>query len=418
MVNYINLSFDYDTVYEKDGKPYISNDVVSSWWTGRIEFLDDAFFYSHWACVCVVAWSLQTNTSIVLWDGKFSVQRTKNNLEKKFYKDFWTATTTQECEMIRQAYNDALFEFALEAIENIRAHRKEKWLAPIVYDFIHTPTSWLTIGAAKKLSQYFQIPLISSIHVDEKEIQSLKWNQYPWADFILKKDNETKTDSDWIIAKNTLLYDQILPIQKNCINIGNDLNFPVYNEKILQKKNPNSILYVWRISYAKWFDRLTKMIEKINMTPNEYTFVICGKIRDNGEISKDINRLKQYDNVIFEWQVGRTAIQDVFLEAGTFILPSRTEIYNQTIMEALFYWCNIICTDVWAAREQIWGCKSAYIFPNDDGFMSKWLDTLSCIKYNYENSVSAYKYANKKFNSNVWRKYKMDFLNEIFSKKT
>ncbi len=30
MLNYINLSFDYESVYEKDGHPEISNDVVST----------------------------------------------------------------------------------------------------------------------------------------------------------------------------------------------------------------------------------------------------------------------------------------------------------------------------------------------------------------------------------------------------
>jgi glycosyltransferase involved in cell wall biosynthesis len=160
------------------------------------------------------------------------------------------------------------------------------------------------------------------------------------------------------------------------------------------------------------------MIEKINEKENDYTFIICWKVRDNGDISKHIRRLKEYKNVYFEWQVGRIAIQDVFLQAGTFILPSRTEIYNQTIMEALFYGCNVICTDVWAAREQLWACTSAYILPNSDDFISKGLEILSHMKNSYEKSVSAYQYANKKFNSNIWRKSKMDFLNGIFSKKT
>ncbi len=52
---------------------------------------------------------------------------------------------------------------------------------------------------------------------------------------------------------------------------------------------------------------------------------------------KDIDLLQTYPNVYFEGQVGRTSIQDVFLDCGIFILPSRTEIYNQAIMEAAYY---------------------------------------------------------------------------------
>lgn len=416
MVNYINISFDYDTVYEKNWMPYISNDIISSWWTGRSEFLDDAFFYKNWACVSVIAWSRQDNTPLIMWDGMFSVQRT-DNLEIQFYKDFWRAKTIQECEIIWQSYNDALFQFALQSIHTITVYRKERWLDQIPYDFVHTPTSRLTIGAAKRLAKHLGIPLVSSIHVDEWEIQSLKWNQYPWTEFILEKDKETKTDSDWVIAKNASLYKKISMIQHNCIQIGNDLDFPIYDDRILLKKDPNVVLYVWRISYAKWFDRFAEMIEHINTLPNNYVFILCGNIWDDGEISKHIRKLKKYDNVFFEGQVGRIAIQDVFLQAGTFILPSRTEIYNQTIMEALFYWCNVICTDVWAAREQIWTCSSAYILPNDDKFVSRGLDILSHVKYSYEKSVSAYQYANQKFNSNIWRQAKANFLNKVFPKK-
>jgi len=45
----------------------------------------------------------------------------------------------------------------------------------------------LNIGAAKKLAQYLGIGLASTVHVKEREIQSLMGNQYPWADFIVKK---------------------------------------------------------------------------------------------------------------------------------------------------------------------------------------------------------------------------------------
>lgn len=36
------------------------------------------------------------------------------------------------------------------------------------------------------------------------------------------------------------------------------------------------------------------------MTPNDYVFIICGNVWDDGEISKHIRKLKKYDNVFFE----------------------------------------------------------------------------------------------------------------------
>jgi len=415
MVNYINLSFDYDITYEKNWVPCISNDIISFWWTSRIEALDDIYMYKQWSCILAISWSQQTNTSLILDWGKFAVQRREEDLEQKFYKDFSMVKNREECQSVWQWYNDALFAFAIQSIENMREYRQKIWLPPIVYDFVHTPTTWLTIGAAKSLAKYLGIPLVSSVHVHEAEIQLLKWNQYPWSDFILEKDKETKTDSDWIIAKDKVLYNQIYKLNTNCIYIGNDLDFPVYEDKILLQKDPKMILYVWRISYEKGFDRFARLVHKLNDSKNNYLFVICGKVMDNGKLAQDIASLKKYKNVFFEWQVGRIAIQDAFLNAGTFILASRTETYNQTTMEALYYWCNVIATDVWGVKEQIGDCTSGYVIPNDENFVDASIKILTHLDHGYQKSVDAYRYANKKFNSNTYRKNKMVFLNKQFA---
>lgn len=414
MVNYINLSFDYDAIYEKDGKPYICNDLISRRWTGRIEFLDDAFFYKQGCCVSVICGSLENNKGLFLGDGKFSIQRT-HNLEKHFYEEFWSAKNIQGCKKIRQKYNNALFTFALQAITNITTYRKERWLDPIAYDFIHTPTSRLTIWAAKKLAEKLNIPLVASIHVNEKEIQEIKGNQYPWSQFILSKDKETKMIADVVLAKNHDLYQETKTINTNCIQISNDIDFPTYEDTILSQKDPNTITYVWRVSFAKWFDRFAQIVQKINEKSNKYTFVICWEILEEWEIKKEIKKLKKYRNVYFEGKIGRVAIQDIFLNTWTFILPSRTEIYNQTIMEALFYGCNVICTDVGAAKEQIGKCKSWYILPNDEHFVKKSLEILKKTHIDYQKSAAAYRYANKKFNHNIQRKKKLDILEKMFA---
>ncbi|MEI6118048.1 MAG: hypothetical protein WCP92_02035 [bacterium] len=88
------------------------------------------------------------------------------------------------------------------------------------------------------------IALVSSIHVKEKEIQSLMGNQYPWADFILEKGKETEILSDLVIAKDKSLAEEIRQNNKNCIYVGNDLDFETYEDKILLQKDPHMILYV------------------------------------------------------------------------------------------------------------------------------------------------------------------------------
>ena len=414
MKNYINLTFDYDLVQEKDWLPCIANEVCSFGWTSRIETLDDIYMYKKWWCISVISWSQQDNRSLILDEGKFSIQRRKENLEEKFYEDFSKVKNEEECEAVWQWYNDELFAFALQSIERIREYRQKIWLPPIVYDFVHTPTTRLTIGAAKRLAKHLWLPLISTIHVHEKEIQQLKWNQYPWSDFILAKDKETKTDSDWVIAKDMALCKDIQQLNPNCIYIGNDLDFESYDTTYLLQKDPKTILYVWRISYEKWFDRFAELVEKLNKKDRSYTFIICGKVRNDEKIAHHIQRLKTYDNVFFEWYLDRVSIQDAFLNAGTFILASRTETYNQTTMEALFYGCNVIATDVWGVKEQIENCTSGYVIPNDDNFVDAAIKKLENMQYNFMQYAQAHDYAQGKFNSNIYRTYKMNFLEKTF----
>jgi hypothetical protein len=60
----------------------------------------------------------------------------------------------------------------------------------------------------------------------------------------LAKDKETKTDSDWVIAKDMALCKDIQQLNPNCIYIGNDLDFESYDTTYLLQKDPKTILYV------------------------------------------------------------------------------------------------------------------------------------------------------------------------------
>jgi glycosyltransferase involved in cell wall biosynthesis len=79
------------------------------------------------------------------------------------------------------------------------------------------------------------------------------------------------------------------------------LDFESYDTTYLLQKDPKTILYVWRISYEKWFDRFAELVEKLNKKDRSYTFIICGKVRNDEKIAHHIPRLKTYDNVFFEW---------------------------------------------------------------------------------------------------------------------
>ncbi len=367
MYNYINVTFDYCLLEEKSPYPQISKNNKNMRWTGHSTTQEDIYAFNKWCKILVHASNWYNNQSISFDGYNYTIKRAVGSSDKDFYDAFVEARTDAEAEQILYAYNQNLFQHVLLEIAQVNSERRKQWLSVISFDFIHTPTSWFTIDASRMLADYFKTPLVSTIHVNEKELQSIETFKLPHSKVILQKDLETKQYSDLVICKNKIILEDTLLVNSSAIEINNDLSLPPLNTDELSSKNTNNILYVWRLSYEKWFDRFAELVKTLNEKDNKFNFYICGSslwLDEKVEIL--VQELKLYKNVFFLGYLPIEELQDIYVKCAYVIIPSRSEAYCRVVLEALYFWCYVFATDVGSASSQIISEKHGKVVENSD----------------------------------------------------
>ncbi len=378
MYNYISLTFDYCLLEDKCVCPQISKDNKNMWWTGYSETIEDIYAYNKWCNILVHTTNWYNNQSIHFNWYNYTIKREVGNSDRVFYDAFVSADTDAEAEKILYSYNNDLFQKTLQCIEQINSERCKQWLLPITYNFIHTPTSWFTIDASYMLAQYLRVPLISTIRVNEKELQTIETFKLPHSSIILKKDLETKQKSDLVICKNKVILEDTLLVNNSAIEINNDLFLPRFDISKLDAKNSNNILYVGRLSYEKWFDRFVELVKTINKNENKFNFYICGSsLWLDPKLWELIQELQSYNNVFLLWHISMEQLQDMYLKCWYVIIPSRSEAYCRVILEWLYYWCYIFATNVGSASSQITSNKYGKVIENSDASIINIINYLS-----------------------------------------
>lgn len=412
-MNILNITFDYCDVKKWKNKIIISRKWKTLRGTWSVETEDDVFFINNNLCstITVIAWSRYSNKNQYFDDKWYYIIRDKFNTDKTYYNKFIKAKSYLDAEKTLIEYNNYITKKTLNVINNINSRREKKGYLPIKFDLILTPTSRFTIISALKLKRLLWIPLISTLHVNEEELQNIDSFKLPWSDIILKYDHITKSESDYVIAKNSNIYKIIKPINKNVLEVYNDIT--VNKRFIHNTERKNSVLYVWRLSFEKGIDRLYKIangLSKLNINIH-----ICGKTLDLDPIVNDIfSKITNLPNVVYHWHVDKKSLYKIMNQSKIIILPSRTEVFNQAILEGGYYWCIPISTNVWSATTCIFTNKNIIDWENDTKIISRFLERiiLELKDYNENTWIIMHKKYSK-YAQNINKKKKFIFFKKV-----
>lgn len=420
-MKYINVSFDYPHIIENDHGLAIDPNVQSLWGTGIAEFHDDRFIYSQGWEVIIMAGNWYCAKEFESQDGKFEVWRSEIP-SKVFFDDFIHSSSEEEAEIKLMSYSQKIYEEILDRISIKNKERSIQGKDPIIFNLVTNPTSWFTIGTCTQLSKHFKIPLVSTLHVDEEVLQSMDAFKMPWKKLVLLKDFETKYVSDWIIAKNNIIHEKSLILNPNSSLILNDIKVPKISiQEIIREKERRIILYVWRISYEKWFDRLVLIIEKLRKIGWEFDFhIFWSYLWWDDRLDGAFSRVQNYNNVHLHGFVWRESLFEYYSRAWILILPSRSEAFNQTILEAMYFWTYVLATEVGWVKIQISDNSFWKIFSNElaeeeiiDNIVEEILILWKqCTKID---PIGSHNYIKDFFASNLHKNKKLNLYNNIIA---
>jgi glycosyltransferase involved in cell wall biosynthesis len=152
---------------------------------------------------------------------------------------------------------------------------------------------------------------------------------------------------------------RLVPFLKRDSNVIN--NF-IEDEKIVGEKEKlrvrnMGVLFVGRLSKAKGFDDYLSLINATNSKKIEF------KIVGEGVLSE---KIPKKHNVHSLGQIPHRKIWEAYDQSKVFILPSYTEVFPMTILEAMARGLVILVSDIPGMREIIKEGRNGYIFPPGD----------------------------------------------------
>lgn len=257
------------------------------------------------------------------------------------------------------------------------------------------------------------IPLISTLHVNERALQQIESFQLPWSNLILKYDVLTKQESDFLIAKNRDILIDISQYNNNVLEINNDI---IIKKDSFQLDRQNSVVYVGRLSFEKGLDRLlaiAKLLKDLNIDLH-----ICWQsLGTDSQAEVLVEELKTLPNVFFYGFLDKFELAKVLSNSKVIILPSRTEVFNQAILEWAMLWCSPISTGVGAARSVILEKENIICQQSEKmiviNFIRRIEIELKKSNSSYHNTIISYY---KRYWGGQNRKKKFIFLQNIYDK--
>lgn len=249
--------------------------------------------------------------------------------------------------------NDAYIDFDLTMSWNLRFSQdiinylSEKRISPEV---VHNH-GWMTWMAAKRIADFFRIPIVSSYHFFERQYaQTLNDTTLIDAQDIYRIEDLSLAQSNKIILfsksiQKTLYEYYSVPHKKNIrvVTQGIDLTeVQKYKSNQLQKskKGKINILFVGRLVAEKGIEILLPIAQKI-CKENPYVFF---SIAGSGP---GLHRLKKKyagSKISFLGHISKTKLYEKYANTDILCHPSLTETFGLVLAEAMAFGIPVVTT--------------------------------------------------------------------------
>ena len=233
----------------------------------------------------------------------------------------------------------AIEKYTIRAVE---ISKKEK------FDLIHCH-DWMTFPAGIKLKKESRKPLIVHVHATEFDrsggdcnpfVYKIEKDGFKEADKIIAVSNYTKKK----IVKNYNINEGKIEVIHNAIEeIGRRKGKPYSKMKI--------ILYLGRFSIQKGPDYFIRAARKVLEYRDDVLFVMAGTgelLPQMIDLAYDLNI---GDKILFTGRLSDEEVQRIYDEADIYVLPSVSEPFGLTVLEAISKGVPVIISKNSGVRE-------------------------------------------------------------------
>lgn len=261
------------------------------------------------------------------------------------------------------------------------------------YDIIHAHT-FLWLLSWKLSSFILKVLIIWTVHGANLLDTWKKWLYY-----YVEKTLLTCIKYDTLISvwSSFLKYENR---NKNIKVIWNGINIEDF-ESIESVKNNNifKILFVWRLEWTKWIDILIDAINQLDkklLEEKKVEFHLVWYWYQEEEYKEIIKKYNLEKYVFFRWKITWSDLIQEYKSSDLFILPSRTEGFWITLLEAMISKVPVIATRCGWPEDIIENWKNGFLVDKENSeelkniiseFLTWKVTNLDIIKQNWYNTV-------------------------------
>lgn len=229
----------------------------------------------------------------------------------------------------------------------IREHGKER------YDLIHAH-AFLGLLSGKIASLWLKLPIVATVHGANLLDHGKKTFFYYVEKWLLTGiwyTSEITVGSSFLRHQN---------INKDVVVIPNGINPEEFDAiNLLPREDIYKVLFVGRLEWTKGIDVLIEAVKLLQewhqglLDKNNVEFHLVGYGYQESDYQKMVERYGLGEYILFKGKKSGQELVREYKESKLFILPSRTEWFGITILEAMMADVPVIATRCWGPEDII-----------------------------------------------------------------
>jgi glycogen synthase len=304
--------------------------------------------------------------------------------DKKYYSDLFHH---------HEIYGNSLVEEVFRYAEfGKKIAKKEK------FDVIHAH-DWLSFGAGIKAKEVSGKPLVVHVHATEFDrcggsgvnslVYALEKEGMEKADKIIAVSNYTKN----IIVNSYGIHPDKVEVVHNGVDFNKEYSLSE-NVHAIKRAGKKMVLFVGRLTLQKGPDYFIKVAKKICDVTEDIYFVISGSGDMQEFLISEVAQMKISDRVLFSGFLRGKDLQEVYALADLFVMPSVSEPFGITPLEAISSGTPVLISNQSGVSEVVSHALKADFWDIDD-MANKVLAVLNydplsyCLKENGKKEIAS-----------------------------
>jgi glycogen(starch) synthase len=263
------------------------------------------------------------------------------------------------------AWTLAMGHSMIRAGLSLKSNRGRPWQPDVVHAH-----DWLVAHPAVALAEYFDVPLVSTIHATEAGRHS-GWVSGPISRQVHAVESWLVRESDSLITCSASMRDEITElfgpglVEIRVIRNGIDAaRWPFAPRK--QHKIPAQLLYLGRLEYEKGIHDAIAALPRIRRTHPGTTLTIAGEGTQQQWLIEQARKHKVLKAVTFVGHMNHEALVRLLHSADAAVLPSHYEPFGIVALEAAATGTPLVTSNVGGLGEAVINGQTGVAHPPRD----------------------------------------------------